>query len=160
MGELPCFIQNILQTETISTIKISKPSQTKDRTSDFRGSFLTFSKTEKWHERSLIFLFNDSNCCSELDKIARNGKVWVRITSKKARIIAPFQCKAAYANLRSNCMRYCTISSMVRTGMLCSLPNATISGVLAIVPSGLVTSHRTPDGIRPAICIKSTVPSV
>lgn len=62
MGELPCFIQNILQTETISTIKISKPSQTKDRTSDFRGSFLTFSKTEKWHERSLIFLFNDSNC--------------------------------------------------------------------------------------------------
>ena len=49
-----------------------------------------------------------------------------------------------YASLRSNSLRYITISSMVSTGMLCSLPKATISGAFAIVPSGLVTSHSTP----------------
>ncbi len=53
---------------------------------------------------------------------------------------------------RSNSVRYITISSMVSTGMLCILHRKPRSLALwPSLPSGLVTSHSTPDW-RPAIC--------
>ena len=55
---------------------------------------------------------------------------------------------------------YSEMSSMLMTGKPWAMPKAVTPGSLAMVPSILVSSHRTPQGLKPARRQMSTVASV